>query len=342
MAQSKAKICLFRILLLQLFAVSLFAGQIAAATINQTDAHRDLEEIELEYATELRLASRFTSKFDAGSFYQTDCDFFERAKRLDAKTGLIPSPAESRESADLVLEQSDFPSDPETDGAQPTVKMRAPTVDDLAAAEAGQSDEVRHHQISPSRPVWETVSGFVAAQRARLSKSVRSAEHNFKGFYDWVDLRIDEAKLLAEKTDQKSKTVSASEQLSAVRGIETPMFLIPDVKESFEVKDIEKAIAQRLTLVIPMFQVVDAEVASEILESDIPGDLFTAKPHSPASIELEGPQRDPYWQYYDDCDRWGVDFAKLINDAQYEQTSISTDNSDVSFVAKGDESTDNK
>ena len=70
---------------------------------------------------------------------------------------------------------------------------------------------------------------------------------------------------------------------------------------------------------IPMFLVDD-------VEATLPEDLFvnetqSAISFSADSIELQGPARDSYWQYYDDCDRWGV----VIVEAQsFEANAVSS------------------
>jgi hypothetical protein len=39
-------------------------------------------------------------------------------------------------------------------------------------------------------------------------------------------------------------------------------------------------------------------------------------------IVFTGDQQDPYWQYYDDCDRWSVEFTTLLNEARSTSSSV--------------------
>ena len=73
--------------------------------------------------------------------------------------------------------------------------------------------------------------------------------------------------------------------------VSIPMVLIPDSGN-------ELTAAEELEVFAD-----DVEAFPKELEAEIP-----------VSIELENDGVDPYWQYYDDCDRWGVDFAKLLSE----------------------------
>ncbi|MFK7768749.1 MAG: hypothetical protein AB8B55_16125 [Mariniblastus sp.] len=39
-------------------------------------------------------------------------------------------------------------------------------------------------------------------------------------------------------------------------------------------------------------------------------------------IELKGHDQHPYWQYYEDCDRWGVEFAKILKEAKLLKRNV--------------------
>lgn len=78
---------------------------------------------------------------------------------------------------------------------------------------------------------------------------------------------------------------SAQEQFSQFTAIEIPFALIPANETELSIEE-------------------EDQVFSDDLGSEVP-----------VSIELQGDERDAYWQYYEDCDRWGVDFAKLLNEA---------------------------
>lgn len=107
--------------------------------------------------------------------------------------------------------------------------------------------------------------------------------------------------------------------LEPISTTEIPMFLIEDLvednsqpKKLREHKGLSIDLFERIS--IPVFFIQDT---NDVTRSELSGndemDIFSDDSNAeiPVSIEAEE-TRDPYWQYYEDCDRWGVDFAKLL------------------------------
>jgi len=331
MAQSKAKSCLFRFFVLQLLIVGLSAGQLAASVL--VDAHSDLEEVQRRHDIEQRLADQFAGKLETESFWETDCLFFERNQDLHSKSELIPSLTRSLRNEDLNPGQSD---------------ESVAAVSEQQEIEGEQSDVARHHiELLRNRPVWETVSEFVAAQRKSLDGTVRFAKKNFAGFYHWADQQIDAAQTLAlgdiEKAEQLGRSVTILQPQSA---IEIPMFLVRDSKankletptlagfyhwaqkrleaaktltagegqatESQTTEQAAQVIAlndPQAAIEIPMFEVADAETAQADAASDsIELASEQGKSNLPDDLFAEETQLT--------CDRWGVGFAKQLLDIE--------------------------
>lgn len=122
---------------------------------------------------------------------------------------------------------------------------------------------------------------------------------------------------VVEADEPASQSVKQEQvSLEPISGLPIAMFLVADVETSESKIESEKADEADAN---------EAEVSGEVESADsvLPEDLFIDQTESSISIELEQSDRDPYWQYYDDCDRWGVNFAKLVHEAQlYRATGV--------------------
>jgi len=211
-------------------------------------------------------------------------------------------------------------------------------------------DAIQFHGRS-SRPVWKATSGFLAARRSSFNEAVCEARFNVERFCSWADQQIQfaQAQITNEELENSSpvEQVADKESSALIKGAETPVVLVPDFDEPlglkpiatrhipmFQIADIEEELENELqdqvvglksiaSVNIPMFFVADIEAADSTTEraepesslmsdDEVTKDVFINESGAPRSIEPRQSDRDPYWEYYEDCDRWGVDFAKLI------------------------------
>ena len=352
MAQRMARICLFTFFLFSQFLLtSLTSSQVVASVFVLIDAQRDLEEIE----TFEEVESQFASQFAAERFASTDCQICDRAQLWDEVYDGIPLQKFGLRylKSDVPPAPRSWAARESALGTNLAPAKVEPIVGDSGEA---QLDEVAqfHGQLN-SRPVWKATSAFLAARRTNLNEVVDATKYNVEGFCSWADQQIQFAQSQIGSSDlENPKPVEefASKELPAlITGAETPAILVPDADEPiwlkpiatrqipmFQVADIadiedglqvdaqkpEVPLESMASVSIPMFFVADNEVAelepeSSLISEDVSNqDVFINETNAPKSIEPWKSDRDPYWEYYDDCDRWGVDFAKLTLEAQLE------------------------
>lgn len=352
MAQRMAKICLFTSFLLSQFLItSLTSSQVVASILVLTDAQRDLEEVEKLHEDE----RQFASQFDAERFGSTECQICDRVQLLDEEYDGIPL-----QKFGLRHLKSDFPPVPRTwatrESALDTTNSKLASVEPVAVESSlGEAeDDVEaaefHGQLIRRHTVWEATSKFFAARRTNLNDVVQATQINVEGFRSWAD----QLELAQKITGAESPLVPALDAdepvwLKPNANHQIPMFQVADVDDESEEQAVSlESIASIST---PMFLVADNEVVevkqadqNEIVEAKtslLPDDVlskevFINEVNTSESSELEQPGRDQYWEYYDDCDRWGVDFAKLVFEAQFEQVKPSNDLLGDDSASKGE------
>lgn len=105
--------------------------------------------------------------------------------------------------------------------------------------------------------------------------------------------------------------------LKSIASVNIPMFFVADI-EAAKVSNSAQANQLSEATVSDELEAADstterAEPESSLMSDDeVTKDVFINESGAPRSIEPRQSDRDPYWEYYEDCDRWGVDFAKLI------------------------------
>ena len=357
MVRSKFRICLFRFFLLfQIVAACLWASQAVALASLPTDIERDLEEVKLIHHAELQFLAQFESQSleDIGNVGETQCELCGRDQLLDAEVNLTPASSVALAKADL---KSDLPPSPRrflknesglTGAVSSQSKADSTKAPVLDSANVAQIEVPAYHQqVFNRRDFWMEVSEFVIAQRNSINETAGITERQAEGFCLWVVERIDASQIKIANVDSSlsnaaSSSIEVNHSLAAIDTVEIPMFLIPRYEDSNSAR--HSLTQSNLAMPIPMFLVED-------VEDTIPDDLFVNENQSAvsfsgssSSITLPGPARDPCWQYYEDCDRWGVlivqpqqlpeNTANSVFENQAESTGeIENDNPSVALGA---------
>jgi len=105
--------------------------------------------------------------------------------------------------------------------------------------------------------------------------------------------------------------------LKSIASVNIPMFFVADI-EAAQVSNSPQVNPLSEVSVSNELEAVDSATkgaglgSSRMSDDEVTKDGFINEAGAPRSIESRQPDRDPYWEYYEDCDRWGVGFAKLI------------------------------
>ena len=217
-----------------------------------------------------------------------------------------------------------------------------------------------HQQVFNRRLTWKAASEFVVTERKRLVETAGLTGQKVEGVCRWAGERIAASQIqVASGSFRQPGAVEASHSLAAIATVEIPMFLVPgnDVSGSigaklkspdlampipmFEVAIVDQAVADGKQSLKAAATELDTKAQAALLEppvsanipmflvddvaTELPKDLFVGQNRPTvsvlaSSIKLQRPARDPYWQYYEDCDRWGV----VIVEAQPLQATAAT------------------
>ncbi len=156
---------------------------------------------------------------------------------------------------------------------------------------------------------WPAATQRIRILRANLISGSAVTENNILKVIKWVRTEASQPvstlsgkELLTPKNPRGSLTAMP-------KRLSIPIFLVSN--RTITKINLEPMSRQH----IPMFLVREQNVADSFDSEQMLKVQEIDGPESSISIEIEKLESDSYWQYYDDCDRWGVDFAMLLEQA---------------------------
>ena len=322
MVQSKSRKCLFIFFLLsQIVVTCLWASQVVASLAMPLDIERDLVEVKFRHSARLNLAAQIEAEplWAHGKFGDSDCQFFDRSQLLGIESNEFDLIPKLSGSFGVTKPDSKVDISPQPRGCLEEETKDSPTAS-LEASSKGTSVNgaqaeapIFHQQNFDRKEFWLAASEYVIAGREGLVGTIGFAEHRIEGLYIWAAEKIEASQIQTVDDNSAAKSMANSlgeieHSLAAIERVVIPIFLVPDYDEHVALLNPPASAS------IPMFVVEDVV---EDVQDSLPADLFADKTEvevsfSADSIKLQTPARDPYWQYYEDCDRWGV----LIVEAQ--------------------------
>lgn len=139
------------------------------------------------------------------------------------------------------------------------------------------------------KPVWAAASRFVSSAKTIIIRSVRSTERRGIEICHWLG---------ASATESMGSVSWSKVRETSVKSVKR---LVPAV-----------LISHPRTALNPDDEFSSESMDGEINETDSETDDETL-------FILPAETQDSYWQYYEDCDRWGVEFASLLIEAHRSQ-----------------------
>jgi len=313
MARINATISLFTIFLFSLLVP--LAGPAFGA-----DLPLDVERLSFlqEPKNEVERASRF-------QYADLDCRFLDRieiAERIDLL-------AKKRKAENNLLV---------ADAENTNLEIEETCPVELHQSAAGRLERLKfsangsiEHGLPTKRASWANsvvlAADLALRNRELLSQSAEWSKHQLESFFEWSIENSNEA--VATSTPKTSFKKAGYVKPIRPEPLEIPVLVIPAKRELHKLEPIRQK-------EIPVWWI------KATTESEEDGIEEAFEPNTPAIEDESG--RDPYWQYYEDCDRWGVEFAKLLHDADYKdfQTSVPTRNRfHIAFVSFEEKIADN-
>ena len=157
-------------------------------------------------------------------------------------------------------------------------------IESKAGVETRNANDSADSCLSP-RAVWGGASRFLSVKKAIIIRSLDSIDRTFCRGYRWLSQSADQTLRSISWSDVQESSITSAKKL--VPSILMSQYQSTSESDSFCFPDNR----------------VEETMASE---SWAVGESL---------IGLTGKIQDSYWQYYEDCDRWDVDFANLLLEA---------------------------
>ena len=245
-----------------------------------------LDYHELLYLPESKSAWQTESEFER--YFKVDCNFQHRFELA------IVSESRNEFSLESLITDSEFDAPPVP---RPVEKVAVAAVDKM-------TDPFGSVPVHP-----------IHTRQSSLMSNWRIAEQNIMGFCSWAGECI-QPSVSIKSTNNLLPPKKRNWHLAPVQQrIALPLFVIANQPAKTQSL---KSLARHH---IPMF-LVSGQSADELESLGESETQEVNATESPISIEVENDDSDAYWQYYDDCDRWGVDFAKLLFQAKLTEPTL--------------------
>ncbi len=297
MARMNAKVCIF--LILTLFQV----GWLSAAPLAVNPGEFE--------------GNRFESMFS------TRCYLFDRIE-------LTLSRSASEKLAKLEKENStnEKPaaiSKPQIAKAIAAKKTNAIKSDMTCPAEQNiecqENIETKVSQSNFSNVMWENIVSAIRWQTDFICHYTNLATE----ISNKVVITASERSLNAVKSELSKVNLLASQTISnlADNSIFSQSVLDGGNSKAIGSKTAPMINVSHRKLVKPPVEIVEAPKNNPVEPSTVEAVIIEPSDVEPGNvedfdgmpIEIKREQQDPYWQYYEDCDRWGVEFSFLLREA---------------------------